>query len=159
MVRARRANSSLEFGVLEAVAQELRATPEQRVSPGFDLRTFYSAVGGDLDFRGGRQEDWPRLLAFQESWLQAVPGSVAARVARAQTRLVGSRDAAGALADLQEAPGEDRYLWVLGNRVLQSACESRDRAVARQAFEFLGQHVSPVVQTHRAWANGEEASR
>lgn len=144
-----------EFGVLEAVAGELRDAPGNRVSRGFDLRTFYSAVGGDLDFRGGGQEDWPRLLAFQEAWLQAVPESVAARVARAQTRLVGMDDPEAALADLREAGRRqvaDAHLWVLGNRVLDGACQNRQRALAREAFDVLGERALGELLSHREWA-------
>ena len=73
------------YGVLEAVAAELRAAPDQAVAPGYDLVTFYSAVGGDNDFRGGGEEDWGRLERFQDGWLQALPGSRTALRARLQT--------------------------------------------------------------------------
>ena len=133
------------FGVLEAVAAELRAAPGNRVSLGYDLRTFYSAVGGDLDFRGGGQEDWPRLLAFQQTWLDAIPKSTAAHVARAQTRVTAPATPTAlsdALVDLRaagnpdaNAPADPYQKVVLGRLVRDS--QARQDEVVRAAAQAL----------------------
>lgn len=149
-----------EYGVLEAVAMELRKAPQQRVSPGFDLRTFYSAVGGDRDFRGGGDEDWARLVAFQDAWLEVHPGSAAARLARAQARL-GSFPAQESLGEaiaclqaVQASGVREPYLPVVGNRALQAALGVRDVGRARQCYELLGDRVDPVWEGHRAGVMG-----
>lgn len=165
-----------EFGVLEAVALLLRQAPGQQVSPGFDLRTFYSAVGGDRDFRGALDEDWSRLKDFQTRWLEALPGSLTARVARARSSVIAStsRQTGGpaaspgealsrALADLGEAHQasiQDPFVEVEIQRLLRVACAAGERGPARAAFEMLGPRVDPApwagtLESYRTWALGK----
>ena len=144
-----------EFGVLEAVAAQLRQAPKYRESPGYDLETFYSAVGGDRSFRGEGDEDWPRLLAFQEAWLDEISCSLTARVARAQTYLVstwpsptgkvftpGKKDyLRAALMDLRGArrlPVQDPYVDLWLQVVVDRATAQGEHNLAEEALRAQG---------------------
>jgi hypothetical protein len=150
-----------KLGVLELVAERLRAAPGTRVAIGYDLRTFYSAVGGDNDFRGPGQEDWERLVRFDQGWcrergtstshLALAQASLGAYVAqpshpeRLGQAVVELERVATAAPHLYPA---DPYLYVLLNRVGPTCLRVRPQPavpLAQACLKDLGSHADPAA--------------
>lgn len=163
------------YGVLEAVDQIFDMMVGGGLSEGVDRDAFLSAIGGDRAYRGGQEEDWPRLVAFASDWIAAVPSSTAARLARARARLLSAaapteaqtleRAPAPALPDGVRAAIDDldaavalsgrhrvRGVRRLATTAARWACLCRDRIQAQRAFSLLGGRIDPL-----GWAGPVEA--